>query len=56
MSLFSDKKTFVRRYMTCASMKTLWDKLIFCAFIQGYCVNIACDYDEARDETDNFSS
>ena len=25
-------------------------------FIQSYCVKFACDYDEARDKTDNFSS
>ena len=25
-------------------------------FIQSYCVKFVCDYDEARDKTDNFSS
>ena len=25
-------------------------------FIQSYCVKFACDYNKARDKTDNFSS
>ena len=37
MSLFSDKKIAGLRYMTCQSLKNLWDKLI-CDFIQSYCV------------------
>ena len=35
--------------------RALSDKLV-CMFIQSYCVKFACDYDEARDKTDNFSS
>ena len=48
MSSFSDKKIAGLRYMTCQSLKNLWDKLI-CAFFQSYCGKFVCDHNEARD-------
>ena len=55
MSLLSDKQIAGLRYMTCLLLKNPLGQVNLYV-IQSYCVKFACDYDEARDKTDNFSS
>ena len=57
MSLLSDKQIagFSQIHDMSIVEEVNWDKLI-CMFVQSYCVKFACDYDEARDKTDNLGS
>ena len=41
--------------ITLKSMKNLLGQVNLCVY-KSYCVQFACDYDEARDRTHNFSS
>ena len=50
MSLFSDKKI-----AGLAQMHDMKKPLGQVSFFQSYCVKFACDYDETRHLTDNFS-
>ena len=55
MSLFSDKKIAGLRYMTCQSLKNPLGQVNLCFFFS-YSAKFVCDHNEARDQTDNFSS